>query len=268
MGGISSKAAGKLENKYKFNKGSELQHQEFNDGTGLEWYDTHYRQLDVQLGRWNQIDPKPNDGESLYAAMGNNFILKNDPLGDTSIIQRIFGVHKESAADRTGLIQNSTDQDYEENPVKAAGRDIYHLATQFLGLNALDDFVADRANGNNSAGEITAGLINIGFATAQGEGLIKGTKAGGKFTEPTLPPKMIAKEGDISAVHYTKSGDHGPPHIHIKGGGNEVKVGKNGKPLKGSPELTPEQEKFIVDFKKEIRNAVDKIGKWFSYNKK
>ena len=77
MAGISSKAAGKTENKKKYN-GYEL-----NSDFDINLYESFYRLHDPQIGRFWQLDPSPTDYESLYAAMGNNPVLNFDVLGDT-----------------------------------------------------------------------------------------------------------------------------------------------------------------------------------------
>lgn len=77
MAGISSKAAGSLENKKSKYNGYEL-----TTDFDLSLYESFYRTHDPQIGRFLQIDPKPIYEESPFTAMGNNPIKYNDLLGD------------------------------------------------------------------------------------------------------------------------------------------------------------------------------------------
>lgn len=89
MAGISSKALsfGVPENKKKYNS------YELNTDFDVNLYESYYRSYDPQIGRFWQIDPKPNEMVSLYSAMNNNPISNNDPLGDTSIYYNSQGMH-------------------------------------------------------------------------------------------------------------------------------------------------------------------------------
>ena len=84
MAGISTPpTAGKLENKYKYN-GKEQQHQEFSDGSGLEWYDYGARFFDNQIGRFFTQDKFSEKYYNLtsYQYAGNNPIKYIDIDGN------------------------------------------------------------------------------------------------------------------------------------------------------------------------------------------
>ena len=103
MAGISSKALNNaVENKRRFNYGSELQNKEFSDGSGLDVYDTRFRQLDPQIGRWWQIDAHAEYhlGTTPYGYVLNNPLLYNDPFGLDTV--RVNGEGSHSIKVRQG----------------------------------------------------------------------------------------------------------------------------------------------------------------------
>jgi len=76
IAGISTKAAANSPNQKEFNG---IEH---TTDLGLNQYDAFYRTLDPQIGRFSQIDPKPEDSNSPFSAFNNNPILYSDILGD------------------------------------------------------------------------------------------------------------------------------------------------------------------------------------------
>jgi len=76
----------KLENRFKYN-GKELNHQEFSDGNGLDWYSYGDREFDPQLGTFHAVDPYADNAfeSSPYGYALNNPVSLIDINGDSTV---------------------------------------------------------------------------------------------------------------------------------------------------------------------------------------
>jgi RHS repeat-associated protein len=119
MAGISSKAAGGVENKVGF-QGKELQSKEFSDGTGLELYDFGAREQDPQLGRWWTVDPKAEKyySSSPYNFVDNNPIIRIDPTGKDWFYYQAKGEDKKTWHYKEGRKATYTNAKRKEKTVR------------------------------------------------------------------------------------------------------------------------------------------------------
>lgn len=95
------------------------------------------------------------------------------------------------------------------------------------------------------------------------------TKRGGQFTEPQLPENPVVQVGKIEfRYHLGSEGgriEHGPPHLHVVGGGVEKTIGQNGFPTDRSPALTRQEREIVQQYRRVIRRVVRKVARWHRF---
>lgn len=64
----------------------------------------------------------------------------------------------------------------------------------------------------------------------------------------------IVNQDGVTVQVY--SNDHAPAHAHVKGKGEEVRIGQNGKPLAGQAELSKRQQAVVTENIRTIRENV------------
>jgi len=166
MAGISSKVAGKLNNKKGYN-GNELQNKEFSDGSGLEVYDFNARTYDPQIGRFIQIDPLLDDNQESFAPYHfsfNNPIRYSDADGKAPDDIVVQGANNSSITIKTDLIDIKVDAsslgvDFGGN-YNLAGDDILQAGLDIVGIFDPTG-VADVINAYISAKKGNAGDVLI-----------------------------------------------------------------------------------------------------------
>jgi RHS repeat-associated protein len=172
MAGISSKAAGKLENRLKYNEGSEFENKEFSDGYGLEMYDTKFRKMDPQIGRFLQIDPLSiiSNNSSPYAYVMNNPILFNDPLGLDTV--RVTGSMPKNMQKGTvvSLSQSNGGTSYYTYDPDNADADENGLVGSGMADDNDEIVVTAKKGGNSSNSNVSINIVQASFVNGDFSG--------------------------------------------------------------------------------------------------
>ncbi|MDE5566241.1 MAG: hypothetical protein K2I77_04575, partial [Anaeroplasmataceae bacterium] len=181
------------------------------------------------------LDAKKISGLNLYTYCYNNPVMYYDPTGHSAIIVGLI----------IGAIVGAT---------IGAGLGYIWGATLPLSIPTFGLV--------NSGGLLGFGITgSMAVAVPMGEIVVVGSVAALAYGL-TVMAANVGKSGGYRVKHYYPN-DHQPPHVHIYGddikGSHGIRVGLDGKPLKGEPSLSPQAKNAITKLLEVIKEV---LGPW------
>ena len=226
FGGLMAESTGGDIQRYKYN-GKELDRM-----FGLDWYDYGARHYDGVRAQFTTFDPlaEKDYGTSPYAYCGNAPIIRVDRDGriwDT-VIDVAFVAYDLADAGVQYINNGSV-----SNTTKAA------LAADALA--AVIPGVTGAGLAVRSGAKAASKVDNAITSTSK---VVNGIKSSKNVTNAPKGRRgtTIAKKNGVTIETYGSNDVHKPAHAHVKGKGKHVRIGPNGKPLKGQPELSNQQK--------------------------
>ena len=203
------------------------------------------------------IYDNPQDLDRSLQRAGTEVVLGGLPSLGKGLIKNAPQLLRSLSDDAINALDNILPKDLGSIPVPVEGAfdDLAKQADKF------DDLITDGLRGLDDAATGLGAAADDLFKP-----FFESSKQGGKFTEPTLPPKKVAEKGEIKITHNYRSDDHAPAHVHITGGGKTTRIKENLQPMPGDPAPTAKQQEVIDANKGKIKRTLKKIIKWIEYD--